>query len=995
MWPPPDPNAPPPAPQSPQYGWYPTPGQAQPGFAGAGGQPFAPPTGPPVGPPTGSPAGAFMTPGAPTGHIAPPPMGPPPMGTGPAVTPGNAQPYTPPPSGVPFAPPMGPPQPPYAPGQPPFMQHTIPQQYHQHAHMAPTGPPTGPPTAGPGPVPFGTPSSPVSPNYGNYGIPPGFAAAPMQTEYQPPAPTGPPPAGLPPPPSQMNAPPQAEPEIPFQSLSLQRPALGPNAGKLAGVEQFPRASVEEFVDAPSTQSVSIGNTPIKPSSTAHMRSTMRVVPNSAALLQKWGLPFGAILHPMAKTQEELPLVNFAQLGNFGVIRCRRCRTYINPYVQFTDGGRRWNCSICKQPNDVPQEYFAALDANGVRRDIATRPELTHASCEFVAPPEYMVRPPQRPSYVFVIDVSQTAVNSGLVATAAAALKDCLTKLPEFQDRTQVGIITFDSSVHFYNLKSTLTTAKMIVMPELTFAGGTRKEDVDDIAIPLPDDLVVTLQDSMTVIEDLLERLPTMFQRNENVEVAYGPALSAAIKLLANIGGKIVTFSSGIPSIGVGRLRNRDDKALYGKKQEQQLLVCAEEWYKERALICSREQICIDVFLASQHYTDVVTIGQLAKYTGGQIRHYRSLTNDKSHIQSGLSRLTKDVHRLLLRETGWEAVMRIRSSVQVKITTFYGHFYVRGQDLLALPNIDEDKAFGISLAHVPNQVLANMFCLQAALLYTSSRGERRIRVHTINLPTTGNLADLYRNVDLSASFNLSAKIAVDTVLTSNLENARNVLVDRAITTIRSFRSCLPAQHRNQVNLLLPDSLRLLPLLTLALLRSGALRQDTEVPPDERMSAMSLIMTTPPSGTLRLFLPRAFNITRFISEPDVVPQLEHPSQETLDSEGIYVVDLGTHLVVWVGRRCSPVVLQQLFGVADVMDAQVVLRTPQTQHVVDFIEGIQINAVPSLFPTVVVIRQGAPFERPYLLRFFVEDEMPNTMSYPNFLCHVHRRIQATREA
>ncbi|RUS25636.1 hypothetical protein BC938DRAFT_471860, partial [Jimgerdemannia flammicorona] len=41
-----------------------------------------------------------------------------------------------------------------------------------------------------------------------------------------------------------------------------------------------------------------------------------------------------------------------------------------------------------------------------------RAELNHACVEFVAPTEYMVRPPQPPVYLFVIDVSYPAITSG-------------------------------------------------------------------------------------------------------------------------------------------------------------------------------------------------------------------------------------------------------------------------------------------------------------------------------------------------------------------------------------------------------------------------------------------------------------------------------------------------------------------------------------------------------------------------------------------------------
>jgi len=49
------------------------------------------------------------------------------------------------------------------------------------------------------------------------------------------------------------------------------------------------------------------------------------------------------------------------LGGAGIVRCRRCRTYVNPFVQWLDGGRRYKCNVCAMLNDIPAEYYCPLD----------------------------------------------------------------------------------------------------------------------------------------------------------------------------------------------------------------------------------------------------------------------------------------------------------------------------------------------------------------------------------------------------------------------------------------------------------------------------------------------------------------------------------------------------------------------------------------------------------------------------------------------------------
>lgn len=235
-----------------------------------------------------------------------------------------------------------------------------------------------------------------------------------------------------------------------------------------------------------------------------MRATVSKIVNSQASAAQSRIPLGLVCRPMwgdkGVTNDEIEVVDF---GTTGIVRCKRCRTYINPFVTWADNGRRWRCNICGMLNDVPSSYFSHLDSNGKRRDIDQRPELSKCSVEFVAPGDYMVRPPQPPVYFFVIDVSESAIASGMLHSLVSAVKASLDDLPG-APRTQIGFITFDSTIHFYNLKSTLNAPQMLVV-----------SDVSDVIMPLPEDLLVNLADSRAIVETLLDSLPTMFKSNSN------------------------------------------------------------------------------------------------------------------------------------------------------------------------------------------------------------------------------------------------------------------------------------------------------------------------------------------------------------------------------------------------------------------------------------------------------------------------------------------------
>ena len=94
-------------------------------------------------------------------------------------------------------------------------------------------------------------------------------------------------------------------------------------------------------------------------SPAYCTTSMQQWPCSPEMLDKTGLPFSVTFHPLVETGVDVPIVNF---GDCHIIRCKRCRTYINPYVAFIDGGKRWKCNICYFYNDgeCPDHHFTQI-----------------------------------------------------------------------------------------------------------------------------------------------------------------------------------------------------------------------------------------------------------------------------------------------------------------------------------------------------------------------------------------------------------------------------------------------------------------------------------------------------------------------------------------------------------------------------------------------------------------------------------------------------------
>ncbi|OQO11370.1 Protein transport protein sec24 [Cryoendolithus antarcticus] len=726
----------------------------------------------------------------------------------------------------------------------------------------------------------------------------------------------------------------------------------------------------------------------------YVRSTLNAMPTTSSLLKKSKLPFALIIQPYATlhdAEDDVP-VQYDQV----IARCRRCRTYINPFASFLDHSHRWRCNMCNLTNDVPQSF----DWDGAKQqsvDRWQRPELNYAVSEFVAPQEYMVRAPQPLIYLFIFDVSYAGVTSGLLATSARCILESLDRIPNTDRRTRLGFMAVDSSLHYFQIprdEGESSDSRMLVV-----------SDLDEPFLPTPDDLLVNLSEARSNIETFLGRLQGMFASTQNSGSAMGSALRAGHKLISHVGGKMVVLSASLPNTGFGKLDMREDKKLLGTSKENALLQTQNSFYKSFAVECSKTQVSIDMFLFSAQYQDVASLSNLPRYTGGQTYFYPAWNAARTEDAIKFGTEFSDY---LSAEIGLEAVLRVRTTTGLRPSAFYGNFFNRSSDLCAFPAMPRDQAYVVEIA-IDESVTKAFACLQVGVLHTTCNGERRIRVLTLSIPTTQNLAEVYASADQQAITAYFAHKAVERALSSGLDAARDAVQAKMIELLQTYRKELGGGNMGGGGLQFPGNLRGMPMLFLGLMKNLGLRKSAQIPTDLRSAALCLLSTLPLPLLMQYIYPRLYSLHDMpddagLPHPDhgaiVMPPALNLTSGNLVPYGLYLLDDGQTQFLWLGRDAVPALINDVFGTGDknalkqgktslpVLDSEMNERVRAVVEKSRDHRGKGCGSV--IVPPLYLIREdGEPSLRLWAQTLLVEDRADQGVSGAQFLGVLREKV------
>jgi protein transport protein SEC24 len=231
--------------------------------------------------------------------------------------------------------------------------------------------------------------------------------------------------------------------------------------------------------------------------------------------------------------------------------------------------------------------------------------------------------------------------------------------------------------------------------------------------------------------------------------------------------------------------------------------------------------------------------------------------------------------------------------------------------------------------------------------------------------------------------------------NTLGAVRASLIDKCVDVLAAYRKhCASTTSPGQ--LILPESLKLLPIYVLSLSKHPLLRASAEASVDERAYNMAVFNDDSPALTTPFVYPRLYPLHKLPADVGVedsggrvvIPTPQRLTAEYLEADGAYLLENGKDMYLWLGRS-APGSAGELFHevLAVTADRNAPRTHPDTDRVVHIIDAIRAQRCKGA--VLRLVRARDPLEGK-LLASLVEDRAGEAASYVDFLVQVHKLIQ-----
>ncbi|KAJ3580628.1 hypothetical protein NHX12_034326, partial [Muraenolepis orangiensis] len=645
-----------------------------------------------------------------------------------------------------------------------------------------------------------------------------------------------------------------------------------------------------------------------------VRSTMYRVPCEAQAARLSRLPLGALVSPLARRGHgEGPLPTCCEPECLK--GCGECGASMCPAMSWQDCGQRFYCPFCGKLNDVPWQYYQPTKGvEGVRDEAAV--------------------------LLLALDVSPSALRAGHLDFVTRQIRSllhslhsedgCSTEPPDLR----VGLMTYDSRVHLYDLSPALSRPHMLVVTE-----------TEDLQLPVREGMLVSLKDCVDCIDSVLQLIPLFSPEGEDshgVPIELPIRAGLAILQAMSCPGKLLLFHTA----PLTEEEHAQLSGFFGSNKPKSIFQPSDPAVS-LASECVNQGCGVHLFMLSQQDVGGAWPGNVPYLTGGDLYVY-------NHLQGELERqcFSTDLRRTVEAEAVYKA--RLKVHVKLRVSGCFGLFVPGDKpSQVALATLDWRTTLAVELAYLRDLDEKRGVAIQVTVTYSDPAGQRRTRVHTLALRCSRHLLDTFRHCQAQALLAFYCKKMYCAVLECPLQDVRGELQAEVTASLACYRKHCSSACVSSGQLVLPQHLRPLPVYINSLRKSEVLLPGLRCSVHQRLQLRCQPRCVEDCGDACL------------SDPADGLRC---TADSLEQGGLYLVSGPLALLLWVGSQTK-------------MSA---LDNSLSTRVCSLIDMLCSQA--PYARKLWVVKQGDGCEEA-LQRHLVEDKSPNGgASYADFLYHLH---------
>ena len=672
---------------------------------------------------------------------------------------------------------------------------------------------------------------------------------------------------------------------------------------------------------------------IKPLNSSHnfISCSSEIFPSNEETLSKLGIPISLSLSPIINqhlsNQFPIPLINYG-LNNIPRCKNKDCEAFINPFVTLVENGEKWICNFCNEENETEEYYLYDWDKNGERLNIESKSELCCGSYEFEANKSYYKKNknPTRAFFMFLFETSLSSINSGFLDACIEGVKYAIKNNIFYNGNdTNISIITYDSDVNFYSYGKKFTQPQILtVTDEQTFLPTSKIN------------LILNIEEDKNKILQILDLIQNIYNKNNKNSIKDSEkifsALNSAYLLGKNLGGKILIFSASNVIEKLTQMNGGIDK---NATKEQIAYSCNDNKEIEvMGINLTNDNMSVDLFVSAENQIQLLTLNQLCDFTNGNLYFYK-----KFNINLHYKNIFNQIRRVLSRPIIWEGLNKIRFSNNCKITGFITPLLIANKELFVFPTADGDQNYIFNIGYDKNNdngnnkdknnnsddlnLIANYrkyLFIQSSLLYSFGDGKRRIRIHNLCLPLSNEPKRIFESMNSEIISNYYIKMTIDKLYKektfansiSYTETQFRAFIDKVILNLKKF----------------PDNLDYLPYYMMGFFKNRLFfkneidkKYDIDLSNYLRTKFQKMYL----KEVLSYIIPTIYYLNDIendnqIGEFDVesgmiqLPSIISCSKNELKEEGLYLIDIGYLLILYIRKKIKKNILHKLFGVED---------------------------------------------------------------------------------